>query len=60
MADKGRTDDMVVSLNFLKVKVIKEHCDIKARPTESITAVEGRASSCLLHTTANSFVLYME
>lgn len=40
MADKGRTDDMVVSLNFLKVKVIKEHCDIKVRPTESIAAVE--------------------
>lgn len=60
MGDRGRTEDMVISLDFLKVKGIKGHSDIKARPTEPVTAVEWMARSCLLHTTAYSFVLYME
>lgn len=53
MGDRGRTEDMVISVDFLKVKGIKGHSDIKARPTELLR-------SCLLHTTAYSFVLYME
>lgn len=29
MGDRGRREDMVVSLDFLKVKGITEECDIK-------------------------------